>query len=178
MPQHDINTSLKLSPPWGTIAAWQEANLSIDFHLKSDYPELKPAVQIAGRTHSHLETLFPSLDDLCLKTCPRCPDACCLSASPWYDFRDLVFLHLNHFPIPLTQTISAMKETCCYLSHKGCTLPRMIRPWICTWYLCPTQMAKIRSGGFSHWQTLSRVLIEIKAFRKEMEDEFVRVIAK
>jgi hypothetical protein len=28
-----------------------------------------------------------------------------------------------------------------YWKPKGCVLPRMSRPWICTWYLCPTQKA-------------------------------------
>ena len=167
---------LKLSPPWGFVPAWQEANLSIDFHLKRYFPRLKPMLQIARETRIRLESIFPSLDDLCLMTCPRCPDACCLSASPWYDLRDLIFLHLNQLSIPLTQTIPGFQETCCYINHKGCTLPRITRPWICTWYLCPAQTANLKDRSFNQWQTLSRVLGEIKAFRKEMEAEFIRVI--
>jgi len=171
------DTPLTLSPPWGSVPAWQEANLSIDFHLKRYYPRLKPAMQIARETRIRLESIFPLLDDLYLMTCPRCPDACCLSASPWYDLRDLVFLHLNHLSIPLTQTIQGFKETCCYLSHKGCTLPRITRPWICTWYLCPAQTANVKDRSANQWQTLSRVLGDIKARRKQLEDEFIRVIS-
>ena len=167
---------LKLSPPWGSVPAWREANLSTDFHLKRYYPRLKSAMQIARETRIRLELIFPLLEDLCMMTCPRCPDACCLSASPWYDFRDLIFLHLNHLVIPLTQTIQGFKETCCYLSHKGCTLARITRPWICTWYLCPAQTANMKERSTKQWQTLSRVLGEIKARRKKLEGEFIRVI--
>jgi len=172
----NLDTPLTLSPPWGTVSAWQDANLSIDFHMKRYYPRLKPAIKIARDTRINLESIFSFLDDVCLLTCPRCPDACCLSASPWYDLRDLIFLHLNHLSIPPTQTIPGSKETCCYISHKGCSLPRVTRPWICTWYLCPAQTANFKDRCLDRWQTLSRLLGDIKARRKKLETEFVRVI--
>ena len=165
-----------LSPPWGSASVWQAANISIDFHLKRYYQDLKPAIQIAGDIRNRLESIFVALDDLGRKTCPRCPDVCCLSASPWYDMRDLIFLHLNRLSIPLSQTIPGIKETCCYISHKGCLLPRITRPWICTWYLCPAQTASIKERHADQWQALTGVLGEIKAHRKELEDEFICVI--
>jgi hypothetical protein len=165
-----------LSPPWGLTPAWQEAHASIAFHIKRHDFYLKPVNQIARDTRIRLESIFPSLDDICKMTCPRCPDACCLSASPWYDWRDLIFLHLSRISIPPTQTISDLKETCCYLSHRGCTLPRIARPWICTWYVCPTQTANLRKRCVDQWHTLSRVLEEIKALRKKLENAFIRVI--
>jgi len=167
---------LILSPPWGSVTAWQEANISINFHIKRYYPRLGDAIQIARDIRIHLRSIFSLLDDLALITCPRCPDVCCLTASPWYDMRDLIFLHLNRLSIPLSQTIPGIKETCCYISHKGCLLPRITRPWICTWYLCPAQTASIKERHADQWQALTGVLGEIKAHRKELEDEFICVI--
>jgi hypothetical protein len=171
-----IPQPLFLSPPWGSVSTWQEANISIDFHINRYYHRLQPAMQIARDTLIGLESIFSCLDDLGQMTCPRCPDVCCLSASPWYDMRDLIFLHFNQLSIPRVQTIKNIKETCCYISHKGCTLPRIIRPWICTWYLCPAQTANTRKSKTGRWQPLNRVLEEIKILRKELEDEFIRVI--
>ena len=171
-----FDTPVTHSPPWGSAPSWHEANRSIDFHIKRYYLHLKPVIQLARDTQIRLESIFPCLDDICKMTCPRCPDACCLSASPWYDWRDLIFLHLNQISIPPTQTISNFKETCCYLSHRGCTLPRITRPWICTWYLCPAQTVNLRQKCVEQWQALSRVLGEIKALRKKLENEFIRVI--
>jgi hypothetical protein len=167
-----------LSLPWGSASAWQAANISIDFHLKRYYQDLKPAILTAGDIRNRLESIFAALDDLGRKTCPRCPDVCCLSASPWYDMRDLIYLHINQLSIPRTQTIRGIKDTCCYISHNGCIVPRIIRPWICTWYLCPTQTTNIRKSTARRWQALSRVFEGIKAHRKELEDEFIRVIAR
>ena len=168
-PQH-------LSPPWGSVPAWEEANFSIDFHIKRHYHRLGPVLQIARETCIRLESIFPSLDDIGRLTCSRCPDACCLSASPWYDWRDLIFLHLNRLSIPPTQTISRFAETCCYISHKGCTLRRVTRPWICTWYLCPAQTANLNARNIAQRRFLSRVLAKIKALRIYLEDEFIRII--
>ncbi len=176
MLKNDKNVALKLSPPWGAVSAWQEANISIGFHIQRYYSRLKPARQIARHTRIRLESIFPTLDNLAMMTCSRCPAACCLSASPWYDWRDLIFLHLNQLSIPRTQTIPAVEEICCYTSPKGCRLPRITRPWICTWYLCPAQTANLKHPSFNRWQTLSRVLGEIKTGRQKLEAEFIQVI--
>ena len=165
-----------LSPPWRSVCDWKTASISIDFHLNRYYQDLKPAIKIARVIYSRLESINGALDDLGRITCSRCPEICCLSASPWYDLRDLVYLHLNQLPIPLSQTISGIGETCCYISHRGCKLPRSIRPWICTWYLCPSQTASARKNNAGLRQPLSRALEEIKALRKDLENEFIRVI--
>ena len=165
-----------LSPPWGSDADWRAANISIEYHLNRYYQDLTPAIHIARDIHTRLAPILDVLDDLNRITCPRCPDVCCLAASPWYDLRDLIFLHLNRLSIPRTQTIAGIKETCGYAGYRGCTLPRIIRPWICTWYLCPTQTANISKRQNRSWQSLSRVFGEIKALRKELEDEYISAI--
>jgi hypothetical protein len=171
-----FDTPVTPSPPWGSAPAWQEANVSIKFHIKRYYRGLKPVIRIARDTRILLESIFPALDDICKVTCPRCPDTCCLSASPWYDWRDLIFLHLNQLSIPPAQTITGFRETCRYISHRGCTLQRIMRPWICTWYLCPAQTANRKDRCLEQWHVLSRMLGEIKARRKKLENAFIRVI--
>ena len=165
-----------LSPPWSSVSDWKAANNSIGFHRCRFHQDLKPAIQIARLIYDRLESITDPLDVLGRITCSHCPEICCLSASPWYDLRDLVYLHLNQLPIPLSQTISGIGETCCYISHRGCRLPRNIRPWICTWYLCPSQTASARKNKTGPRQPLSRAFEEIKALRKDLEDEFIRVI--
>ena len=166
-----------LSPPWRSVSDWKAANNSIDFHLYQFHQDLKPAIQIARVIFDRLESISDSLDVLGRITCSRCPEICCLSASPWYDMRDLVYLHLNQLPIPLSQTISGIGETCCYISHGGCRLPRSIRPWICTWYLCPTQTAKLRNGHQEKRKLINRAMAQIKFERNVLENEFIRIVS-
>jgi hypothetical protein len=168
---------LNLTPPWGSSTAWQEANRSIDIHIHRYRAELGPTVAIARETHSRLASIFPFLKDLCMATCRCCPESCCLTASPWYDFRDLLFLHLNCLEIPRSQPIHDYKDTCCYLSPRGCKLSRITRPWICTWYLCPAQTANLKKRNRRQWETIKRTVSEIKGGRQQLEVEFIRVIS-
>ena len=170
------NENLRLAPPWGSKIAWQEVHGSIGYHVDRYQISLKPVVTLARRARTRLESIFEFLDDLSTETCSRCPDPCCLTASPWFDFRDLIYLHLNRLRIPSSQTIDAYRADCRYLSAGGCILSRSIRPWICTWYLCPVQTANLEKRGPDQYETFKRTVKEIKRLRQQLEDAFIRVI--
>jgi hypothetical protein len=172
------NESLHLAPPWGTKRTWQEANRSIDDLVQRYCGKLASAVALAASLRDRLASIFSLLDDLCLETCPQCPDPCCLHASPWFDFRDLVFFHLDTLPIPFRQTIESLSATCRYAGPRGCTLARISRPWICTWYLCSVQTANLNSRRAHQRKDLTLAINEIKALRKELEERFVREIVQ
>ena len=93
------------APPWGSNLSWQAANRSFDIHIDRYRVELGPAMTIAQEIRCRLALIFPLLNGLCLSTCRHCPEPCCQTASPWYDFRDLLFLHLNFLEIPRFQPI-------------------------------------------------------------------------
>ena len=124
-----------------------------------------------------LDVLFAILDNLCQSSCPRCPEPCCLTAKVWFDFKDLVFLHFARKPIPLNPPLAALEDTCLYLGHRGCMLPRSSRPWVCTWYLCPTQTTVLRKRDPLQYEAFNRIVPEIKELRETLEEEFIRVVA-
>ena len=169
--------SLNPAPPWGSSPTWKEANHSIDNHIHRYREELGAAKATAQKIRSLLASNFEFLNDLCMTTCRWCPESCCLTASPWYDLRDLLFLHLNFLKIPRSQPIHDYRDTCCYLNPRGCTLPRITRPWICTWYFCPTQTTKMKKNSRSQLNTIRRAICEIKRGRQQLEMEFIRVIS-
>ena len=168
--------SPQFAPPWGMDQVWQEANFSIAELVQRYSTNLGSTVKLANAIRGCLDSIFGMLDDLCLETCPRCPDPCCLKASPWFDFRDLIFLHLNSRSIPPGQPIKVMASICRYSSANGCRLDRISRPWICTWYLCPVQVANLNARRSLQKKALLTAINEIKAARKEMEKEFIKVI--
>ena len=160
---------------WISPAAWIEANQSIKHLIRSHNAGLETAKNIAENIQEKLILLFPFLEDLCSLTCPWCPDPCCSHAKVWIDFRDMIFLHLRSIQVPPYQLIDDMKKNCRYLGSKGCTLDREMRPWICTLYLCPTQMNIARKQGSNRHEFLIRIIEEIKTERKKMEDEFIKI---
>lgn len=156
---------------------WREANRSIADLIRRHDGQLNAAVALAAMLRFRLASVFSLLDALCLETCPRCPDPCCLHARPWFDFRDLLLLHLNDLAIPFSQTIENLDATCRYYGQRGCTLDRLSRPWICTWYLCPTQTANLNSRRHLQHHDLSLAVADVKDLRQKMENMFIRVTA-
>jgi len=170
------SNSHQIMPPWNSIDTWQEVNRSLDYLIQKNLPDLDRATSLARKVQNRLSSMFSLLDDLCRDTCPWCPDPCCLSAKVWIDFKDLLFLNLGGHQIPPEQLLSNFEEVCRYWSLKGCVLPRMTRPWVCTWYLCPTQQANLRHKARHIQDKFSRLIQAVKVCRTEMEAEFIRVV--
>jgi hypothetical protein len=167
----------QIIPPWHSIASWQEANQSLNFLMKKNLSELDRAMALAQKLQTRLASLFSIIDDLCKVTCPWCPDPCCLTAKVWIDFKDLLFLHLGGHPIPPEQLLPNFEKVCRFWSLKGCVLPRMTRPWVCTWYMCPSQTANLRRKSRHTQDKFSRLIKDVKDCRTEMEAEFIRVVS-
>ena len=164
--------------PWATPRAWLAASQSVKFHRRIYEPEFLSVKLLAKKLSRRLESIFSDLDELCIDSCPWCPEPCCLKASIWFDFKDLLFLHFNGLSIPPAQPKDNLSMPCRYLGPRGCRLPRITRPWICTWYLCPTQTAKLRNGHRAERELLDQAIARIKSERILLENEFIRVVSQ
>ena len=156
-------------------SSWKASNRALGKLLARHRNDLCAAQSVAEAIRSHLVSLFGLLDDLCRNSCPWCPDPCCILNKVWFDFRDLLFLHLLELPIPPAQLNCGNDQACRYLGHRGCRIPRSIRPWACTQYVCATQrnyLARLEDTSISAFQIK---LDEIHALRMEMEQSVCRV---
>ena len=129
----------------------------------------------AQALRAEYEAIFPLLDRACAATCPWCPTPCCLVADARFDMKDLLFIHLARVPAPLRQPRGDGHATCRYLGPSGCLLPRISRPWICTWYLCPMQKQWFFSYDKDGYRQLSRAIENIKKKRNKVELRYIRV---
>lgn len=164
-------------PTWGTFAEWQEANQTLDYLLKRYKNEFSRAFQLAREIQTSLEVIFPIQDEICRATCACCPDPCCLNATVWIDFKDLLFLHLTNQKIPEHQLIEKQGDSCGYHLSTGCKLPRLSRPWTCTLYLCPSQKLIFRLLPESQRRDYEQRVDFIKQSRTKLEDLFIDIIA-
>lgn len=176
-PRIDISNEFAL-PPWSTAVLWEEINQSLDIHLRLYHDHLIRARTYARLIQKDFWRIYPLMDELCSETCPTCEQTCCRRATPYFDFRDLVYLHFCNIQPPHAQPIAQASEQCRYLTANGCDLPREKRPWICTWYICPDQKALLKNDLFPKSQTISMALDRIKAHRKILEGEFVRKVTE
>ncbi len=162
---------------WRSAGKWREVNQTLSDFIGALGPRLDQARDQAAAVKERLGVVNAFMTDLSMETCPWCPNPCCLSARIWFDFSDLVFLHLLGRDIPPSQPVTRRGQTCRYLGDRGCALPRLSRPWVCTWYLCPTQKTRLRQQNSASAETVYAAMDAVKMERKLMESEFIRMLA-
>ena len=107
----------------------------------ADLPPGAPARVIAAEIHLEIIWLDWPAGRIGALTCPTCSDPCCRRAWVFFDRTDLFFLHLRGLEVPDSQTFGPTGRVCRFLTDRGCRLPRINRPWLCNWYICPDQIA-------------------------------------
>jgi len=163
-------------PLWSTPALWREANQAVSESIRRNKRTMIAAMDLGQRIRARIEVLDNPMNDLCARTCQDCQDSCCSRAKVWFDFKDLIYLHLGASAIPTDQSIASMDQTCRYLTGKGCVLPRVQRPFICTWYICAAQKDRLRHLPRSGAQFLLNSLDALKAGRRQLENLFIQSV--
>ncbi len=163
------------TPPWASGGEWLEANRTMDYLIWLHDSSLGEVRRHAEKISNGLQSLFPILDELCAVTCGYCPEPCCMLATVWVDFRDMLFMRLCAGKTPPAQLLEGPGNVCRYLRPKGCILPRIQRPWACTLYLCPAQTSRLRKKSEPVREGFHETVRSIKAHRLEMEAGFIRV---
>jgi hypothetical protein len=161
--------------PWHTPALWREANAGLKHILQRNGSALDESRRLAYQLKQQLTSTFPHMNRLCREACPACTDVCCQRAWVWVDFRDLLFLHLAGIPVPDQQLLDRQGSPCRYGSPHGCRLERIQRPFVCTWYLCPAQVERLRKKPAGAKRLLN-TLQQIKKLRCRMENAFIQAV--
>jgi hypothetical protein len=157
---------------------WHESNCALARLLAKHRRVLAQAVAAAADIRRGIDDLAPSMAALCRRTCRFCPEPCCIGNTVWFDFRDLLFLHLIEAPIPPCQAATDRGVACPFLDHHGCRLPLRIRPWMCIQYLCPAQRVILKKKGQPATTALLRQIERIDNTRIRMENEVIRQIRR
>jgi len=164
-------------PPWADAPHWAAVNHTIGYWLAKRPAAMRRVSRLAGRLQSRMDDLDPQMRALSRSLCHDCAAPCCAHAKPWFDLADLLRLHLCRLPLPPGQPIGSVHERCRYFGPKGCGLPRRIRPWICTWYLCPAMKRALNRNGAESVQRAVAALDTVKNLRRRMETAFIDTLA-
>jgi hypothetical protein len=155
---------------------WVNSNQVLDRFIRHHRNHLEEAGGTALRLCKELTALFPLIEKVSRATCPRCEDPCCIVTKVWYDFIDLLFFHLISAPLPPRPLADRLEDPCQYLSPRGCRLSRLIRPWGCLQYTCPSQKRFLRERHPQAEQGLDLALGRIRTLRYRLEDQFQRAV--
>ena len=108
--------------------------------------------------------------------CPNCEKVCCINRHGYYDYEDLIYIHALGLKPPTYKEGVSDTDPCQFLSEFGCTIERAVRPFRCNWYFCDALLKHIENGPAKPYRTFIKQLDEIVDLRKEMLDEFFRIL--
>jgi len=160
-------------PPWGDRQNWQAINTALAETIASLGDKAGSLHRSAQSLYADLRELSSAMATAATGSCPSCTTICCLHARPFYNFQDLLYLHLAGLQPPAAgqpvQSNEVGRNHCRYLQTTGCSLNRNVRPWICTWYMCPDMKSLMRP----HLARALLLIDRIKKKRGELEDAFI-----
>lgn len=162
-------TSAPVAPPHRLImtdARWREHFQTLQRNLPTTtLGELRP---LGIQTRHAIEELDPVMSRYCAETCPQCVDVCCTALYVVYNPTDMIYLHALGYAVPVGQTREHYGEPCRYLQSTGCALPRILRPYVCTWFLCDAHMGLFSLERPSFQRRIIAVLMNIRNLRTSM----------
>jgi hypothetical protein len=147
---------------------WQQVNKIINSWLGSSDEITRSAQSRARVIAANLEWLDPFFQRYVEASYYRCPDPCCQATSIFFDRADLLYLHSLASLIPDSQTRVRSGNPCLYLTEQGCVLPRIHRPYICTWFMCDLHYECFGAEEPKIQREFVRRLEEIRHYRQKL----------
>ena len=163
-------------PPWGGPGPWSRVNRELAALVQGRRGRLGPAFRAAEEVRQAMNLMIPVWEDLCARTYPKCRDNCCTASRVWFEYPDLLLFHLLGFEIPPGQTRSDLSQPCRYLTEEGCSQPRLVRPWRCSWYLCQDQLDLLADRPPREQRRISATLRRVLDNRRLMTEAFEAVV--
>jgi hypothetical protein len=118
-------------------------------------------IEAAGKLQRILIKSSPLLEEYTRETCPVCTDVCCRQKHGIYRERDRIYLNALGAAIPDRDPVKQLDGPCEALGEVGCSHPRWLRPFKCTWYFCDPLLKAMNDGPQKKARELSRVMIEM-----------------
>lgn len=131
--------------------------------------DTNPVQQLSRRIAAGIMAIDSAMTEYCELTCPTCQDPCCTGHKVFFNRTDLLYLVALGEGIPPGQTRTQPGMPCRYLAPDGCRLSRILRPYVCVWFICEAQMELFQKQSAAFQRQFIRTMQEIRAFRLELE---------
>lgn len=128
--------------------------------------------RLARQIREAMDRLDPVMKRYCGITCPECKDPCCRAKNIFYNRADMLSIAALGIPAPPGQTRARHSAACRYLTAHGCGLDRAVRPYVCVWYLCDSQMELFREERAATQRFIVRQMEQLRQARLELEALF------
>jgi hypothetical protein len=161
---------------WHKRSDWNEAiELLKTFSSEHAY-ELSHVQDLARIIRFRINEIDAFIQQNTAMVCPHCERVCCINRHGYYDYEDLIYIHAMGLKPPTYKEGISDTDPCQFLSEYGCSIERSLRPFRCNWYFCNALLNHIEQGHAKPYRTFIKQLDEIIDLRKEMLDEFFRIL--
>jgi hypothetical protein len=143
------------------------------FH--DSFHALQKVKETAGKIRKGIEEISPFIQQATGTVCPNCKDVCCINKHGYYNFEDLVYMHALGLKAPQHDFGSKDSGPCRFLSEKGCSMERAVRPSGCNWYFCVPLLEHMEE--MPGYREFDDALGEVVKLWMEMIEEFTKISA-
>lgn len=158
--------------PWIHGYDWEQVVQGIELAAPRIGVRAGTLKDLAEQITSNYNLVEAQQEKLCACSCTVCLDVCCVKATVWYDFKDLLYLYFATGGLPDRQIRKTDENCCCHLTPSGCSIARNARPFICSWYICAAQKQDMNSLSGEGRELLER-LDQLKLLRKSLESRYI-----
>ena len=118
-------------------------------------------VKIAERLKELLIESSPLIEEYTAITCPGCRDVCCRQKHGIFRERDIWYMQALGIDVPRRDASRPLEGPCECMGPQGCSQPRWIRPFKCTWYFCDPLLAALNEAPQKRARRLTEVMQEM-----------------
>ena len=130
----------------------------------------------AADISSEMENLSAFIQQHTNVVCPACNSVCCINRHSYHTYDDMIYLYARGVKIPLYTADLDDDAPCQFLGKRGCSLPRVLRPYRCNWYFCSPLLDHIVEHNSSrHYRFFIKLLEQITGRRQRMMEEYASV---
>jgi hypothetical protein len=100
--------------------------------------------------------------------CPECEQICCADKHGRYDKHDLLFLNALGIAVPDLETERKETDACRYISRRGCTLERWLRPFRCTFFFCDALLKSLEQDNAKLYRAFTDYFSHLTMLRQKL----------
>jgi len=117
----------------------------------------------------------PFIQKYTAKVCPYCGTVCCCNKHGFPEFADVVAIIAMGGKVPQYDLSVDERALCQFIGEKGCVLPRVERPYRCTWYFCEPLLLQIEIGPAKNYREFTLDVMYMGHSRAELLHAFYQL---
>ncbi len=156
---------------WKTIEYLEEF-----FSIHND--SLTDVIASAQAMKRCFDEFDPFIQHYTSRVCPYCGTVCCANKFGFPEFADIISFLALGLQVPDYDLDVDEDAICQFIGEKGCILPRLQRPYRCTWYFCDPLMAQIDIGPIKHYRQFIQGVQDLSRTRGDVMRAFLPVWEK